>query len=72
MMDDLFYGILIIVHMDSTVCTSWAPIPSQLPALFFQSQHALDDSLWLLLASKISLKATKSLGVRHVGPDISM
>lgn len=51
MTDDFCYGVLTVV------CTLYylrllGPNPvTQLTALFIQSQHALADSLWLLLAS---------------------
>lgn len=45
------YALLMIIHRDSTVCSSWGPVLSQLTALFIQSLHTLASSFWLLLAS---------------------
>lgn len=60
MIDDFCYDILTVVHTDSTIYPSWAPILSQLTALFLQLQHVPVDSLWLLLASGSFLEANQT------------
>lgn len=64
MVDDFCYGVLIVVR--TLYCLRLlGPDPvTQLTAVFIQSQHALADSLWLLLASEVSLKPTQISGYK--------